>query len=271
MAEEDIFLAATVAKILESRKYKDIDSSLIESLVRANLAKSIPRKEIEGRVRDKLHQIGGAFFVGSNKFDKALELLRSAAESGDLKGFEGACAKVMQRHASTAERLEILPQFYDTIIPRLRQPVQRVLDLACGLNPLALPWMGLPADTEYLCFDIYADVVELLNEFFRLAKVNGKAQVRDLSTTVPDQAGDVAFLLKAIPTLEQIDREAGVRLLQQLPVRDIIVSWPIKSLGGKNKGMLSTYSEHFEEIVKPYAWETESFCFQNEMVYLIHK
>ena len=42
----------------------------------------------------------------------------------------------------------------------------RVLDLACGLHPLAFPWMGLPLTTQYYAYDIHQPRVDLIGHFF---------------------------------------------------------------------------------------------------------
>ena len=85
----------------------------------------------------------------------------------------------MARHASTRERLSILDEFYPTLFGDL-PPVNSVLDLACGLNPLALPWMGLAPDAVYHACDIYADQVELINRWFAIAGQSGEAFLCDL-------------------------------------------------------------------------------------------
>ncbi|MBI2888462.1 MAG: hypothetical protein HYY10_00900 [Candidatus Liptonbacteria bacterium] len=49
---------------------------------------------------------------------------------------------------------------------RYLPPPARVLDLACGLNPLARPWMGIPDDAEYLACDALSDLTDFLGEVF---------------------------------------------------------------------------------------------------------
>ena len=59
------------------------------------------------------------------------------------------CLERMRGHASTQERLPILEEFFQTTLASIA-PVESVLDLACGLNPLALPWMPLTASCALL-------------------------------------------------------------------------------------------------------------------------
>jgi len=45
-------------------------------------------------------------------------------------------------------RLPILEELYSRIFAETGVP-NRVLDLACGLHPFGLPWMGLPETATY--------------------------------------------------------------------------------------------------------------------------
>jgi 16S rRNA (guanine(1405)-N(7))-methyltransferase len=76
------------------------------------------------------------------------------------------CERAMRSHASTRERLPDLDEFYAGVMQRTGA-LESVLDVACGLNPLALPWMGLPAGGRYLACDIYTDMVSFLNKILR--------------------------------------------------------------------------------------------------------
>src|SRR5262249_35063568 len=131
------------------------------------------------------------------------------------EAFRAACLRVMHHHASTRERLPILNEFCTTIFAAL-PPVRSVLDVACGLNPLAIPWMPLTADATYIACDIYEDMADFLNGFFPLAGVQGRAEACDVIGTPPTQTVDLALVLKVLPPLEQIDKTAGLTLLKAL-------------------------------------------------------
>ena len=126
----------------------------------------------------------------------------------------------------TAQYLSELPQ------------VNSVLDVACGLNPLAIPWMPLQPGAQYHACDIYTDMIRFIQAFTDLLPVKGVAKVCDVSAALPSQKVDLALVLKTIPCLEQIDKNAGQRLLDGLQAKYLLVSFPAKSLGGRNKGML---------------------------------
>jgi 16S rRNA (guanine(1405)-N(7))-methyltransferase len=268
---EKAFIDDTVTNVRASRKYKDVDPAFIARIVLDELGKNTPPRDVEERVRTKLHQVGGAFFIGETKFNRDLERIRQAAASEEPQQWKDACAKAMRGHASTAERLTIINQFYGTILGRIEGPISSVLDLACGLNPLAIPWMGLRADVKYRCCDIYGRTVLFLNDYFKISKIDGYAEICDLTASVPTAPVDVAFVLKTIPTLERIDRSAGLRLLQGIQAEYLVVSFPSKTLGGREKGMAANYEARFKALVDPLGWRYEQFLFENELVFLVRK
>lgn len=246
----DEVLTRLVEEVCRSGKYADIDPGLVARIGAAELAKGRKFKDTVKAVRNKLHQVGGAYQNVAPKYAIWLDELRAAE---DADAFRQACMAVMAAHASTKERLPILEDFYRQVFAVL-PPVNSVLDVACGLNPLALPWMPLDEGVSYFACDMYADMVGFLNGFFALALPGGRTVVCDAVASLPRQAADVAFVLKAIPCLEQVDKDAGVRLLDGLNVRYAVISFPAKSLGGRSKGMVANYEAHFEELIAGRGW-----------------
>jgi 16S rRNA (guanine(1405)-N(7))-methyltransferase len=176
----------------------------------------------------------------------------------------------MAQHASTVERLAILPEFYRTVLADL-PPIRSVLDLGCGLNPLALPWMGLPADVTYTCYDIDAGLVAFLNRFFALAGIDGHAEVRDVVSSPPREPADLALALKLLPTLDQIERDAGATLLRALQASHILVSFPSRSLCGREKGMAQNYEARFLALAEHEGWPVQRFAFATEIAFLVRR
>nr|AIA14252.1 Ribosomal RNA methyltransferase (FmrO) [uncultured bacterium] len=176
----------------------------------------------------------------------------------------------MRHHASTRERLPILEGFYATTLASLG-PVRSVLDLACGLNPLALPWMPLAPDARYYACDIYADMIAFLNSFFAQAGIRGQARVCDLVASAPDEQVDLALVLKALPPLDQQAKHAGRNLLRALNARHILVSFPAHSLGGRGKGMAENYEQRFRALADAEGWSIERFVFPTELAFLVRK
>jgi 16S rRNA (guanine(1405)-N(7))-methyltransferase len=86
---------------------------------------------------------------------------------------------------------------------------------------------------------------------------------------VIDRPADLALLLKLLPTLERLDRTAGARLLARLNVRHMVVSFPIRSLGGREKGMRTAYEARFRDTIADRPWQVERLEFPTELVFVV--
>jgi 16S rRNA (guanine(1405)-N(7))-methyltransferase len=270
MPSQETDIDPIVASVLASPKYRAIARGLVERIARQEASSGRDVKETAKAVKNKLHQVAGAYLQRTPDYAIWLSELRQAAASPDPEDLQAACRRMLRLHASTRERLPILDEFYARLLSDL-PPIHSVLDLACGLNPLAIPWMGLPPQAEYNAVDIYGDMMGFLDDALRIFGVQGMARAMDVVESTPDQEVDLAFLLKTIPCLEQVDKSAGRRLLESLRARTLLVSFPAHSLGGRSKGMPGHYASHFEELVAGKPWGIRRFEFRSELVFRIEK
>jgi 16S rRNA (guanine(1405)-N(7))-methyltransferase len=262
-------LDALVAAVLGSSKYRAVSPDLVRAVGARELAARPNLKAAVKATKNTLHQAGGAFTDAPIDYGRALAEVRAAAAAGDGP-FRAAARAVMARHTSTRERLPILDAFYATILAALPPP-GRVLDVACGLNPLAWPWLPWPPAAELIAYDIYADQIAFLNDFFALAGVAGRAEVRDVVGRPPDEPADLALVLKTLPCLEAIDRRAPERLLDALNAPRLLVSFPAQSLGGRRKGMAAHYEAQFRRLLDARGWPAQRFEFATELAFLVEK
>jgi 16S rRNA (guanine(1405)-N(7))-methyltransferase len=260
-----IDLAALVAAVREGAKYRWLDAGVVQTVAAPELAKGRNFKETVKATRNKLHQVAGAYLPDRPDYAAWLKLLHQATNENEHRA---ACRQVMAQHASTRERLPFLDNFYSTLLGDL-PPIHSIVDLACGLNPLAAVSMPLATDAVYYACDIYQDQIDFLNRVFQQSGQQGQAFIANLLTDVPSQSVDVALLLKTIPCLEQIDKSVGPRLLAQINAPVIVVSFPARSLGGRGKGMVQNYADHFAELVAGQPWQVSRFDFPTEMAFRI--
>lgn len=260
---------ALVAEVLASAKYRAVSPELVADLARRELAAHRSRKEAVKAVKNRLHQVAGAYFDARPDYGVWLGDLEAARAAGG-PALHDTCLRLMARHASTRERLPILDRFYAEALAGLPPP-RSVVDVACGLGPLALPWMPLAPGASYYACDIYADLAAFLGGFFALAGVPGRAEVCDLVRGAPQQPADLALALKVLPVLEQLDRAAPLRLLRGLEAPAILVSFPARSLGGRAKGMVENYERRFRELVAGERWQVQRFAFPSELAFLVLK
>ena len=259
-----------VAWVKESPKYRTISETLVRRIAEREFDKRKDLRDAVKATRNKLHQVGGAYLDRPVNYDDCLTELNEAYFKGK-EYFLRACRQVMCYHSSTRERLPDIDRFFQALLAEL-PPARRVLDVACGLNPLAIPWMGLPKEVEYIAIDIYSDMIHFINQFMDIAGIRGSARVGDVMTDCPTFPVDIAFVLKTIPCLEQVDKDAGIRLLSSLQAKFIVVSFPVHSLGGRRgKGMLENYTKRFSEIMVNKDWYVRRFEFSSELVFIVSK
>jgi 16S rRNA (guanine(1405)-N(7))-methyltransferase len=171
-------------------------------------------------------------------------------------------------HQSTRERLSILGRFYPAIWEVTGKP-RSVLDVGCGLNPVALPWMGLETGCGYVALDIDRERAGFLNRVLSLAGMAPLARCQDVLVHPPDDPADVALLLKMSPTLERQEPGATGRLIERLRTPFAVVSFAITSLGGRDKGMVEHYQRQFLELAGDQGWQVVRLAVETELVFVV--
>jgi len=259
-----------VKKVQANKKYEAITPDLVRRLSKSAIARGFSGKSAVKDVRNKLHQIGGAYFKKRIDYSQWLKDLKETDKTPNSDQLRQFCTRMMGLHASTAERLPILEDFFKTCLAPIA-PVKSILDLASGLNPLAISWMPLQTGFTYHACDIYMDMLSLVQSFFDHLGIDGTTEACDLVGEVPTKPAQIAFLLKSIPCLEQVDKDIGIMLLEKIQADHILVSFPVQSLGGRNKGMPDFYQDHFYEMISGKAWGIKKFTFQTELAFLVTK
>jgi 16S rRNA (guanine(1405)-N(7))-methyltransferase len=248
---DDAIRAVTDA-VAESRRYRAVDPAVVRRLAREELGRARGRDDAVKRVKRRLHQAVGAYRPGAGGAALARDLERlRAARDRDSSGAElrTTCQALLARHASTRERLPFLDRFYPAIWEVIGGAPARLLDLGCGLAPLALPWMRLPASTHYLAIDADRGAIQLVDGFLSLVGQPHVAEARDLAGPFTAAPADVALLLKLVPILDRQDPDAAVRLIRNLRVPHVVISFPVRSLGGRRRGMETTYRRRVDSLL----------------------
>lgn len=264
----DTQLDSLVQAVLAGAKYRQVSPEFIRSIGARELANRPNFKAAVKATKNMLHQAGGAFLDAPIDYGRALAQVQDAA--GDFHQLRAACRAIMSGHTSTRERLPILDTFYATTLAAIPAP-DRVLDIACGLNPLARSWMPISPETDYIGYDIYQDQIAFLNGFFDAAAMRGRAELRDVIGRPPDEPADLALILKTLPCLEAVDKQAPARLLETVQAPWLLVSFPAQSLGGRRKGMVGHYESRFRSLLVERGWQAERFEFASELAFLIEK
>jgi 16S rRNA (guanine(1405)-N(7))-methyltransferase len=266
----DNMLEQFIVQVQAGARYRSINPDLIRQVGLQELTKGRTFKEAVKATRNKLHQVGGAFqeqLIDYRFWQKELAYFSASQNDRELQNF---CRRMMAMHASTRERLPLLESFFRTTLGSI-SPIHSILDLACGLNPLALPWIPQAEDAAYYGCDIYSDMMDFLNAFLTHLDRQGKFSCCNLAGEVPTQPVQVALLLKTLPCLEQVDKTIGARLLDKVRAEHILVSFPAHSLGGRSKGMVKNYANSFSELIAGQSWKVQRFEFSSELAFLLSR
>jgi len=258
-----------VSAVARSKKYHAICADTIRRIAAHELAAHGNAKAAVKATKRRLHQVHGAFEQDFD-YDAAYRRLEMAYREGSEDGIKAACRRVLEMHSSTRERLPVLDRFYPAIFGCTGQP-STLLDVGCGLNPLALPWMELPAGTRYVALDIDAGRAGFLDRYLALAGLEPLARCQDALSHPPEDDADVALLLKMSPSLERQEPGATQRLMEQLRTPAIVVSFAVKSLGGREKGMAGQYQQQFLAWMEGRHWPVETLAFETELLFIVHK
>jgi 16S rRNA (guanine(1405)-N(7))-methyltransferase len=258
-----------VAAIVQSARYRCLCPDAIRRIGAQELTKRKSWKEAEKETRSRLHQIGGAYLESQPPYSKWIDTLRYA---GDQETYLAELKRMMLCHASTRERLPILDTFYDRTLESIR-PIRSVIDVACGFNALALPWIGVEEGGRYEGYDLYTDMLAFASEAMGASPFSPKCAIQtcalDLAANPPEGIADVALVLKFLPLLEQAGAPQMLAWLSHLNTRYALVSFPTRTLGGRNVGMASSYDVRFREILEQARWNSERFEFNNELCFLV--
>jgi 16S rRNA (guanine(1405)-N(7))-methyltransferase len=256
-----------VDSLRDSRKYRDLSASVLERTASWALARFDGKDTLKAAKR-KLHQVYSAY-CPPGAIARLRRLVADLPRADDLS-FRDACAEILRGHASTAERLPHVENLYPRLWELTGSPTS-VLDLACGFHPFALPWMGLASDVDYAPCDLDERLVEQINVFLRRVGRPAIAECRDLLVEPIADQFDVVFLLKSLPCLEQQEPGAGLRLLQSLPGRCVVISFPTASLGGRGKGMRANYWKSIDALGAALNSAPRMLDIPGELVAVFHR
>lgn len=254
-----------VSKILDSKKYKNISPEVIRNIYEIESKKFKNEKDILKSTKRKLHQIYGSF-LRSYEY-KRIEKYLGLISENNLKGI---CREILKIHISTKERLSLYEGLYEKIFEITGVP-ESISDLACGLNPFSIPFMNINRTMKYFAYDIDNYLINLINRFFERINFPTLGICEDIIFNSPKERVDLCFIFKFLPILEKIKKDYTIGFLENLNSNFLVISFPLKSLSGKEKGMWDHYDKFYiksiEEIYKIIA----KISLVNEIFIIIKK
>lgn len=265
----DAVVAEFVEEILATRKYRLICEDTVRDVIVEALPKYKRSKDAVKAARTKLHRIQAAY-LGRNRLLERLDDVRAASQAGDQDALKSICLDLMTDHASTRERIPYLDRFYEPIFDITGLP-HSVLDVASGVHPLAMPWMGLSTDTVYYAYEIAKDLVDGLNGFMEAIGMMPRTRFQDVICKPPTEEAELAFLMKMVPCLERRQKGIALNLIASLRVRYVVVTFPVQSLSGRSKNMPEHYTKTFTESLRDTGWRLTHAPMDGELVFVVDK
>jgi len=256
--------------ILQSRKYRDlaIPTETVRNLLEQELPHYKTQKEAVEVVRKKLHNII-APYLGDPDYPSAAQQLDEAFASEDAAQIRQVCRSILEMHASSKERMPILAGFYEQLFSLTGKP-KTILDLACGLNPFALPWMGLAADIRYYAYDIHQPRLDLINHFFSLQGMQPLGIKQDILVDPPQVEAEVALFFKEAHRFDQRQRGCNRKLWCALRVRYLLVSLPTNSLSGRHN-LVERQRQLVYGTLEGLPWQVSELMFESELAFCIDR
>ncbi|MEK6847097.1 MAG: hypothetical protein AABY16_02935 [Nanoarchaeota archaeon] len=240
-----------IAEIKQKHEFRDLPNSFIKNILESYLQKqkiSIPynkknRKLLVKIIRAKLRKSAGQY----------IEKTKSKLSSNQ---------ELLKLHKSTNERLKEY-EYIKSLIEQLKP--QSILDLGCGLNPMAIAKPNI----KYYAYDIKADYLSLVKDYFEKNKIKGEAQHEDITQVNNFPKTDVCLMLKLLDILGKNKKEIAKKLFTKLNSNNLIVSFATRTLSGKP--MNRPYRRWFENLLKDLNLEYKLHRTNNEIFYVIKK
>ncbi len=245
-------------------KYSFLAPALVLRIAREEYPKYKKEKDRIKAVKKRLHIVCGAF-ESENCHAGAASIIESTPGAEFSRE---DLTRICSLHASTRERLPAMDEFYGFLNEVLEDP-ESVIDLGCGFAPFCAQL--LPGVRAYHASDIDARSIKNVEAWLSRRGILGSAEPLDAVSQTPATEADGAFIFKLFPVLEAQKKGRGFELMKELKVNRYAVSFPVKSLGGRDKGMEAFYSAGFEGGL-PNCFEiTAKKLIGTELVYAVKR
>lgn len=249
-----------IKEVKLKRELSGIADSIVQDIIEKHLKKYNLQKEQYSllskkekkffikEIRAQLRLLSGRFQIYNNKTSKILS--------------NSKYQEILKKNLSTRERLT----FYDelnSIIENLK--VTSILDLGCGLNPLALA----NSKAVYYAIDIREDEIDIINKFFSKNKIKGRAWIGDISKINLEELPkiDLCIILKLLDILKS--KTLTRSLLTKINARHFIISFSTITLSGKK--MRYPVRIWFENLLSELNFSWRIIKTENETLYIINK
>lgn len=247
-----------VAQILLKPEFVGLSKELVFSELNVYLRKrNILKKDFTKKdekliikdIRSNLRLLTGRFQNSQKDRNKLLESNNFTA--------------ILNTHTSTKERVAIYPKIKELINTL---DIVSILDLGCGLNPLALAEKKI----KYYASDIREDELNIIKKYFKTMNSESYTFSFDLRnhenySSLPP--ADLVLIFKVLDIIEKKSHKIATKLISELKCKYALISFATRKISGKK--MNSPKRKWFESILFHKSLMFKKFIFENEVFYLI--
>lgn len=282
----DDIIAALVKKLKEKKEFKTVDDAFCVEKIRqflvlnkkirekcalakkyGSIARSADVRALVKDIRASLRTSYSLFQRGDIK--KAEDLLERHLTTG--ASVEHLLPTLLELHASTRERLPHYKHFFKDLFTVVGK-ADHILDIGCGFNPLAFPWMGQTPKT-YAAVELYEKDVAFIRNYFKKTTHQTKLEAHTVDLEKKEQRSvlyhqkyDVTFAFKLFDLLKKKTVE---ELVKNIRCRWLVASFSTTTLTGKRMNV--PRRGWFQKMLRRLDYSFTTLTYENELVYLIKK
>ena len=268
MNPADLDSQALLDRILASSKYRSagLNPETVLDLIRQETPRQATEKAVYKTIRQKLHNIIAPYLGEPDYTGLSEELAAMGHPDPDSPEIKDFSLRVLQEHASTAERIPYQKAFYERLFAITGKPGS-ILDLACALHPLAFPWMGLPLSTQYHAYDIVQPRVDFINQFFSTLDLEPLAENRDILVHPPEINAELGIFFKEAHRFEKRRPGCNRDFWASLKVNCLAISLPTQDLAGTHSLLDQHRSLVYQNL--PEGCDVQELLFSDEVVFVV--
>ncbi len=162
-------------------------------------------------------------------------LERKVRRGASVEDVETLRTDLLAAHTSTMERLPHYEEFYEGLFDAAGVP-RTVLDVGCGVHPLSYPFTGAGRRTAlYAAVDKDRRALRALRAYAtvvgaeRLVPIELTVERADWAERLPEPSFELGQMLKVVPVVNRLDREA-LGALGSIPAERVLLTGSVESM-----------------------------------------
>jgi 16S rRNA (guanine(1405)-N(7))-methyltransferase len=134
-----------------------------------------------------------------------------------------------------------------------------------------LPWLREVTDARYVGYDLNRFYVEAGRRFLTTRHGDCRLVHDDVLVDPARVTGDVALLLKTYHCMEDRRAGAGLALVDALRARHVVVSFPVRALGGRAATFTARHTDALAGLAGERRWALRTVRVATEELLVITK